>query len=163
MALKRRGIALSDPVFQDDQAYAPTDWCYGDTKLGVSFVRLRTVDGQHTFTLKRPAQNALSCDEFETTVVDREQMHLAVAAMDFYPTYRIAKTRRTGKVGNITVCVDEVYGLGTFLELERMVPRGVCGDSVQAELSRFVASLDIDADRTSQTYDSLLHGSVTSG
>jgi hypothetical protein len=38
VALKSRGIELSEPVFQDDQAYAPADWQFGDSKLGVSFL-----------------------------------------------------------------------------------------------------------------------------
>lgn len=162
LALKRVGVALGGPVFQDDQAYAPIGWRYGDAKLGTSFVRLRTVDGQHTFTLKRPAENALSCDEFESPVVDREQMHLAIAAMGFYPTTRIAKARRTADFGDMTVCVDEVDGLGTFLELERIVPDDACGEAVQAELAQFVASLDVEAERTTETYDSLVHASLTS-
>jgi len=162
LALKREGIALGQPVFQDDQAYAPTGWSYGDVKLGVSFARLRTVDGQHTFTIKRPAENALSCDEFETAVVDRKQMHLAIAAMGYCPTTRIAKTRRTAEFGDMAVCVDEVDGLGTFLELERIVPDNVCGEAVQAELAQFVASLDVEAERTTQTYDSLVHAALTS-
>ena len=41
LALKSAGLALSPPVLQDDQAYAPQGWSYGDSKLGVSFVRLR--------------------------------------------------------------------------------------------------------------------------
>ena len=54
VALKSRGIELSEPVFQDDQAYAPAGWQFGDSKLGVSFLRLRTVAGRHYFTLKPP-------------------------------------------------------------------------------------------------------------
>lgn len=46
VALKSRGIELSEPVFQDDQAYAPAGWQFGDSKLGVSFLRLRTVAGR---------------------------------------------------------------------------------------------------------------------
>lgn len=161
-ALERVGVTLGRPVFHDDQAYAPIGWRYGDAKLGVSFVRLRTVEGQHTFTLKRPAENALSCDEFETTIVDRKQMHLAIAAMGFYPTTRIAKTRRTASFGNMAVCVDEVDGLGTFLELERIVPDDACGEDVQAELAQFAVSLAVEADRTTQTYDSLVHASLAS-
>jgi adenylate cyclase class 2 len=68
VALKRCGIEFAAPVYQDDQAYAPDGWSYGDAKLGVSFARLRTVDDRHTFTLKRPAENALSCDEYETAI-----------------------------------------------------------------------------------------------
>ena len=39
-----------------------------------------------------------------------------------------------------------------------MVPDGVPGEAVQAELSRFVASLGIDAEQTAQTYDVLVRG-----
>lgn len=156
LALKARSIELDTPVYQDDQAYAPEGWSYGDNKLGVSFVRLRTANGTHTFTLKRPAENALSCDEYETAVVDREQMHRAILAMGFYPTVRIAKTRRTAALDDLSLCVDEVEGIGTFMELESLVPDDVPGEAVQAELAAFVTSLNIEAERTGETYDSLV-------
>jgi len=155
-ALKARGIELGAPIRQDDQAYAPDCWAYGDPRRGVPFARLRTVDGRHIFTLKRPAENLHSCEEHETAIADRDQMHHAILAMGFCPTVRIVKLRRTATVGDLVLCVDELDGLGVFLEVERMVPDGVPGEAVQAELSRFVASLGIEAERTGQTYDSLV-------
>ena len=95
VALKSLGIELSEPVFQDDQAYAPAGWQFGDSKLGVSFLRLRTVQGRHYFTLKQPAGSAQDCLEFETQVTDRQAMHHAALHMGYRPTVRIAKTRRT--------------------------------------------------------------------
>jgi adenylate cyclase class 2 len=159
---RARGIVLGEPIRQDDQAYAPGGWSYGDSKLGVPFVRLRTVGGQHTFTLKRPAENALSCDEYETAVADREQMHRAILAMGFYATVRIVKVRRTAVLGDVSLCLDEVEGLGAFLELERMVPPGVPGEAVQAELAAFVEALGVAAERTEETYDSLVRAALTS-
>jgi adenylate cyclase class 2 len=161
-ALEARGIQLSGPVRQDDQAYAPAGWSFGDARLGVPFARLRTVDGAHTFTVKRPAENALSCDEHETAVADREQMHRAIMAMGFYPTVRIAKKRRTAVLGEVSLCVDEVEGVGIFVEVERLVPDGVPGEAVQAELAAFVTGLGISAVRTEETYDSLVRAAVTS-
>lgn len=161
-ALALRGIRLSRPIHQRDQAYAPNGWSYSDAKHGVSFVRLRTVDDQHTFTLKRPAENALSCDEYETAVADREQLHQAILAMGFVPTVQIAKVRRTAILHDMVLCVDEVETLGTFLELERIVPEDVPGEAVQAELAGFVASLDIEAERTGETYDSLVRAALAS-
>ena len=161
-ALTARGIELGPPVRQDDQAYAPDGWSYGDDRRGVPFARLRTADGLHVFTLKRPAENVLSCDEHETVVADRVQMHHAIVAMGFRPTVRISKVRRTATVGDMVVCVDEVDGAGVFIEVERMVPDGVPGEEIQAELSRFVASLEVRAERSVQTYDSLVHRSVFS-
>ncbi len=161
-ALRTRGVALGVPVCQDDQAYAPDGWAYGDDRRGVPFARLRTVEGRHFFTVKRPAENVLSCEEHETAVADRDQMHRAVLAMGFRPTVRIVKMRRTGTLGDLLLCVDELDGLGVFLEVERMVPDGAPGEAVQAELSRFVGSLGIEAEQTRQTYDVLVRGVLTS-
>lgn len=161
-ALKARGLVLNESMTQDDQAYAPEGWSYGDSKQGVSFVRLRTVNGLHTFTLKRPHENALSCAEHESQVADRDQMHEAIQAMGFYPTVRIVKTRRTVHADDLEICLDEVDGLGAFLELERMVPAGVSGEHVQAELVAFVVSLGVEADRTEETYDSLVRAAQLS-
>jgi adenylate cyclase class 2 len=161
-ALEMRGIKLGEPFCQNDQAYAPHGWAYGDDRCGVPFARLRTVHGRHVFTLKRPAENVLSCEEHETAVADRDQMHCAVVAMGFRPTVRIVKMRRTGSLGDMVLCLDELDGLGVFLEVERMVPDGVPGEAVQAELSRFVASLGVDAEQTSQTYDDLVRALLTS-
>jgi adenylate cyclase, class 2 len=161
-ALTTRGVELGMPLCQDDQAYAPDGWAYGDDRRGVPFARLRTTGSRHVFTVKRPAENVLACEEHETPVADRDQMHRAVLAMGFRPTVRIVKMRRTGSLGDLSVCVDELDGLGVFLEVERMVPDGVPGEEVQAELSRFVASLGIEADQTGQTYDTLVRGMLTS-
>jgi adenylate cyclase, class 2 len=161
-ALKEAGIELGAPFCQDDQAYAPVGWAYGDDRHGIPFARLRTADGQHVFTLKRPTENVLSCEEHETAVADREQMHQAILAMGFWPTVRIVKTRRTGSLGDMAICVDELDGLGAFLEVERMVPADIPGEAVQGELSGFVGSLGIDAERMTQTYDVLLRNGTIS-
>lgn len=75
-------------------------------------------------------------------------------------TVRIVKTRRTATFGDLTLCVDELDGLGVFLEVERMVPSDMPGDAVQEGLSRFVASLGIEAEQTGQTYDFLVRAAT---
>jgi adenylate cyclase, class 2 len=155
--LKARGIEVSDPVHQDDQAYAPAGWQFGDSKLGVSFLRLRTVQGCHYFTLKRPAGSAQDCLEYETQVTDRQAMHQAALHMGYRPTVRITKTRRTATLEDCSLCIDEVDRVGRFLELERMAPDHADAQAIQADLAAFVSSLGIAATRTDQTYDSLVH------
>jgi adenylate cyclase class 2 len=161
LALKTRGVTLSDPVHQDDQAYAPQGWAFGDCKLGVSFVRLRTVNGHHTFTLKQPTINVQSCLEHETAVADREAMHHAILQMGYYATVRVAKTRRTANLDGLSLCVDDLEGVGTFLELERLVAEDVSEAAVQAELASFVTGLGTTAERTEETYDSLVRAART--
>lgn len=158
VVLKARGVELGEPVRQDDQAYAPQGWRFGDGKLGVSFLRLRTVNGRrHYFAVKQPTVNAMSCLEHETQIADREQMHQAIGLMGFEPTVRVVKTRRTATLGDDTaLCLDEVEGVGTFLELERMVPSHVAAERVQAELAALVADWGVQVERTEETYDSLV-------
>jgi adenylate cyclase, class 2 len=157
VALKARGIELGEPVYQDDQAYAPAGWQFGDSKLGISFARLRTVGGRHYFALKQPGENAQACLEFETEVADRETMHGGIMHMGYRPTVRVAKTRRTATLEKCSLCVDDLEGVGPFLELERLVPDDVPAGPVQADLAAFAASLGITADRTDATYDSLVN------
>lgn len=156
VALKAHGVELGAPTVQDDQAYAPVAWRYGDSKIGVPFARLRTEGGRHLFTVKVPGENELSCEEHETEVADRDQMHAAVVAMGFAPTVRIVKTRRRGRWGEVDLCVDDVAGLGVFLELERLAPPGTSGLAAQTELVGMVAALGVEAARVEETYDSLL-------
>jgi adenylate cyclase, class 2 len=156
-ALKSRGIEVSDPVHQDDQAYAPAGWQFGDSKLGVSFLRLRTVAGRHYFTLKQPMDNDQACLEYETEVADREAMHHAALHMGYRPTVRIIKVRRTASIGGCLLCIDEVEGVGGFIEAERMAPDDVDAQAVQAELAALIESLGTVTTRTTETYDSLVH------
>jgi adenylate cyclase class 2 len=72
------------------------------------------------------------------------------------PIVRILKTRRTATVGEASLWVDEVEGLGSFMELERLVSDDADGEAVQAELAASVAGLGVDAQRTVDTYDSLI-------
>lgn len=156
VALKSHGIELSEPVFQDDQAYAPAGWQFGDSKLGVPFLRLRTVQGRHYFTLKQPAGSAQDCLEYETEVTDRQAMHHAALHMGYRPTVRIAKTRRTATLDDCSLCIDDVDGIGGFLELERLASGDADAQAIQADLAAFVSSLGIAATRIDQTYDSLV-------
>lgn len=155
-----RGVELSPPVRQDDQAYAPAGWHYGMSKIGVPFARLRTEGDRHLFTVKRPVDNALACLEYETRVADREQMHGALLAMGFMPTVRIVKVRRSGRWGEVSLCLDVVDGVGVFVEVERLVGAEESGNAVQDSLDRLVRSLGVAVERTRETYDSLVRAAA---
>ncbi|MFF5110275.1 class IV adenylate cyclase [Streptosporangium sp. NPDC000509] len=160
-ALVRRGALLSAPVHQDDQAYAEDGWTYAQPKIGRSFARLRTQQGRHLFTVKKPVDNAMACLEHETTVSDREQMHHAITLMGFHPTIRIVKVRRTATLGDMTICVDEVEHAGAFVEIERTVQGQESGVAVQEELDGFARSLGVALERTTDTYDSLVRAALS--
>ncbi|MFC4912931.1 class IV adenylate cyclase [Actinomadura gamaensis] len=159
-ALEARGVVLSAPVRQDDQAYAPSWWDYGQSKAGVPFARLRTLDGVHLFTVKTPRDNEMDCAEAESSVNDREQMHAALLQMGFRPTVRIVKQRRTGRAGELTLCLDQVHGVGQFLEVETVVPDGEPGTETQVKLDAWARGLGVKLDRVTETYDSLIRAAL---
>lgn len=156
-ALRRFQVTLDEAVIQDDQAYAPRTWSWGDSKIGVAFARLRTQDGRHWFTVKRPIDTEQSCAEYETEVTDRSEMHAALQAMSYRPTVRIRKRRRRCIHRGYELCLDEVEGVGVFLEVEARTSANRSPQEVRAELETFVASLGIDGEPARQTYDTLVH------
>ncbi len=87
-------------------------------------------------------------------------MHAALLSMGFTPTVQIVKTRRIGRWGEVTVCVDAVDGLGTFLELETMADDQESGADAQERLHVQATSLGIAMERVGQTYDSLLRAAA---
>ncbi|MEU5874180.1 CYTH domain-containing protein [Glycomyces sp. NPDC047369] len=152
-------VVWSDPVLQDDQAFAPSDWAYGMSKIGVPFARLRTEGARHLFTVKTPQSNEMDCLEYETAVSDRAAMHAAVIALGFTPTVRIVKKRRTatwdaGSWGEVTLCLDEVAQIGTFLEIEIVTEDNPA--HVQEWLDRRVRDLGVEGMRVTDTYDTLV-------
>jgi adenylate cyclase, class 2 len=153
-------MAWSEAAVHDVQADVAADWVAEAVRNGRQYLESQCVPqrdgGRHVFTLKRPAENLLSCEEHETDITDRDQMHAAIVAMGFRPTVRIVKMRRTGAYRDMLLCVDELSELGWFLEVERMVSGDVPGEAVQAELCRFVESLGVAVERTEQTYDWLV-------
>lgn len=156
-ALEVAGVKPGEAVLQDDQAYACAGWEASMGKVGYTFARLRTLNGEaHVFTTKTPLANSMECVEFETTIANREQMHGAIMAMGFEPTVRIVKHRRTGESGRIGVCVDLVEGLGAFLELELVVDDDRDGPAAQRELDEWARGLGVELERTGDTYDILM-------
>jgi adenylate cyclase class 2 len=58
------------------------------------------------------------------------------------------------------MCLDEVSGLGVFLELEALERLDAPGLVGQAALVDLVAELGLEMERVEETYDSLLHAAA---
>lgn len=156
-ALTSHGICFGTPLHQDDQAYAPHGWSYGDDRIGVPFARLRTELGRHLFTVKRPITDVRTCVESECEVNDRQAMHKALELMGFAPTVRIVKIRRIARVGPLTFCFDELEGVGTFVEIEAMANAEEDLDYVRARLEGALDEMGVLAERCLLSYDTLVY------
>ncbi len=150
------GCELSEPVIQDDSIFVNFDGPFTDYKPGTSFLRLRKSKGKVIFNLKQPQRNELDCIEHETEVVDPEQMRNILKYMGYHEAVRVHKKRQKAKYKEYEICVDEVEGLGSFIEVEKMSDGD--GEKVQEELFDFLKSLGVDPkDRVLQGYDTLIY------
>lgn len=147
-ALEALGSALSEPVTEEDVLYAEHGDSMDAYNRNANFLRIRVRgDGKILFTLKhhkdrhegRPDSMPL---EHETTIGSKEEMEKILALQGYGEVIRVSKVRRKGRHGKWEICLDEVAGLGSFLELEELTD-GTETKRVVDEMVAFLGGLGI--------------------
>ena len=158
-ALTAQGIILGEPLLQEDVIYVRELGSLDTFLANGLFLRLRTLgSGKVLFTAKynpnRNAEQDMVAEEYETEIASREAMERIVALLGFSEAVRVRKNRRSAQSGVYEFCVDEVEGLGTFIEVERMVDETVEVQVIHDELLGVLSSLGIPPeDRFTKRYD----------
>ena len=83
-------------------------------------LRIREEEGRSFITYKGPKLDAQtkSREELEVPLVDPKDLGMLLLRLGFEPVAVVEKRRRAFLVGTLEVAVDEVKGLGYFLEVE---------------------------------------------
>lgn len=83
-------------------------------------LRIREEEGKSFITYKGPKLDAdtKSREELEVPLVDPKDLGALLLRLGFEPVAVVEKRRRGYYLGTLEVCVDEVKGLGHFLEVE---------------------------------------------
>ena len=69
----------------------------------------------------------------------------------------LSKTRQTGKLDDIEVCIDSVESLGDFMELERLADENADPAVITDDLWRIMAELGVSRqDEVTDGYDILM-------
>lgn len=153
--LREIGCVLNEPVAQDDCIYNKKGIDPRDHSHGTPVLRIREQKGRIVFTLKKNRSNDLDCIEKEIEITDKNTLEEIIELLDYEKTVEVHKKRQRGKYGDYEICLDEVEGLGFFIEVEKMSDED--GEKVQDELFNFLKKLGIeDEDRVFIGYDSLV-------
>ncbi|HRH55845.1 MAG TPA: class IV adenylate cyclase [Candidatus Paceibacterota bacterium] len=161
-ALEARGVVLSASESQNDRIYVRETGSLETFLANGLFLRLRTKSsGKTLFTAKynpnRNAEQDMVAEEYETEVTNAESMERILALMGFTEAVRVVKERKSGAFGGYEFCLDEVEGLGSFIEVEKMVEHEEDVPAAHAELLTVLSELGIkDEDRFTKRYDVLL-------
>ncbi len=154
-ALKKLGIKLEKPKKQHDVVFGRS----GAIENGPDsdWLRIRTEDDAKViFTLKRPVIGHLDSIEHETIVENADELEAIIKLLGFELYSDLTKIRRKGKYGDIEVCIDEVSGLGEFIEAELIMEHDSDHAEVIGHLWEFFGKLELSKkDEIHEGYDIL--------
>ncbi len=154
--LSTEGILLSESRTQIDHVFVKDVSSVEAFYKNAIFIRIREQDNEAPMlTLKKKRQELASL-EYETEIESTAAMSHILEQLDFVHALTIRKTRAKARHGEYTICIDDVEGLGTFIEIEKLVEDGDI-KSIQSELFAFLQSLGVtENERVLDAYDTLL-------
>lgn len=102
---------------------------------------------------------SMSRPEYETQVQDGACMGQILKALGFLPVAVVTKTRCYLERGDMTACLDQVEGLGAFLELEIVTGEASLRETALQEMEQLLTELGLSMNDTVRTsYLGLLSG-----
>ncbi len=159
-ALLARGCVLSEPVEQDDRVYIPRGQTYSDVNAETPILRVRRQATSALLTYKRG--KFLNKIEYETAVDHPDAADAIVGKLGFGQALTIKKRRSHGECQGYEVCLDEVEGLGSYVEAESLVEEGEYSEgkteAIELAMASFLESLGVSkSERVFKGYDILLY------
>lgn len=143
--LEKKSILLGEKLLQHDVVYAQPG--AEDNVLGSNWLRIRT-ENERTiyFTLKKSVVGHLDSIEYEVIVDSAQELQSIITELGYELYSDLTKVRRKAKVGELEICVDQVDGLGNFVEVEKLCSDDVDNKVVVAELWEFLDSFGVKRD-----------------
>lgn len=153
------GCTFNDVLFQKDIIFLQNGIEFGDIKKGMPVLRIRNSNGVVLLTLKKTIidENELIKLEKEVVVSDENEMISMLESMEYHEVLVVNKKRIECKYNEISICIDEVDGLGSFIEVE-ILSDDDREKELQDYLFTFLKSLDVyEKDRVFKGYDTLIY------
>jgi len=149
-------VVLNPPKKQHDIVYSLPG--AQDNQPEANWLRIRIEnDTTNIFTLKRSVSGELDSIEHEVTFDDVDELTKIIGYLGYELFSDLTKIRRKAKYGDIEICVDELPGLGNFIEVEKLCEEDADYASVAAELWQLFSKLGITrADEETHGYDVLM-------
>jgi adenylate cyclase, class 2 len=155
-ALEKLGISFEEPSVQIDHVFVQNAESIAAFYQNTIFIRIREQKNKKPILTLKKKQANLASLEYETEIESVRELAQILTTLGYPEALIIKKTRAKQKYNEYTICIDEVEGLGTFIEVEKLVRDGDI-TTIQDELFAFVLTLGIQPeDRILDAYDTLL-------
>jgi len=145
--LADHGADRIDTVTQEDTYYNAPDRDFAETDEALRVRRETDDDTRVVLTYKGPLVDSASKtrEEAQTHVADSAAIEAILTGLGYEPTATVTKEREQYALGDCTVTLDRVEGLGEFVEVERDVPEGDI-DNARRDAIAVLESLGLDPD-----------------
>jgi adenylate cyclase class 2 len=156
-----RGIIFGDPIIQEDTTYETTI-PHSDPLWNI--FRIRKQGDEVILTMKYKASTrSRDNHERETVIQDTDQVADMLERVGYSLGVCIRKSRRIAHHEELELCLDEIDGLGSFVEVEKLGEEDADVDAIQSQLWKLLLDLGISSqDRTHKGYDTMMHELVKS-
>lgn len=144
IAFGARPIGIKD---QADTYYNAPDRDFGETDEAL---RIRGQDKDFFLTYKGPKMDAVSKTrtEFEVSINDAYNMGEILSSLGFNPVGNVVKKRKMYRLGEFDISLDEVRGLGYFMEVEFLAKDSHANNEKLESIFKFIEKLGISRDST---------------
>ena len=120
--LKQTAKLIFEEEYQRDTYYIPEHRNFIIQKPISEWLRIRETKKCFNLNYKKwhNSENefAVSCDEFETNFEDLNALKNILAELNFREIIMLEKSRSSWNYNDVEISVDEITGLGHFIELE---------------------------------------------
>jgi len=158
--LKSQFIAPISSKRQIDTVFLLPEQVDAPIVPGSKIMRVRDVLNPETgelrrslMTLKVGGQTKLASDEYEFAVDGGNAARQMLTALDWQEIVTVDKVRLESKTEDYTICIDEVAGLGLFIELEVLTEDSADVKNIQQQMCNFLKNLNIDGELWKIPYD----------
>ena len=137
------GASFSEEVVQIDEWFMPEHKLNDVQRPGDWIIRIRDVNGEYSVTLKGLTDKTGVWIEHELKIDNPDEMRKIFETMKLKKFLVLKKKRICGKVEGFEVCLDDVEGLGKYLEVEIISDDA---DDGKAKIDELRKKLGIDDD-----------------
>jgi adenylate cyclase class 2 len=140
--LDRLGVSLAEPEIQRDVYFRGKGADSQSKGPGSDLIRVRHEKGEAVLTIKRQTDRAGIWEELETAIGNGAIAERIVVGSGAEHAITVEKSRRKGNFGRIEVLVDDVRGLGLYLEVAIQTDEQTL--EAQEELFELLDKLGVD-------------------
>lgn len=132
--------------YQKDEYFTPQHRNFISKKPVAEWLRLRE-SKTNSITYKNWHYDKVGkshyCDEYETDLSNIEQMRNIFKVLDIKPIIAVEKTRKIWTYGDYEISVDQITGLGDFVEIEyKSNDVNTDPKTITDEMVRFLKQID---------------------